>query len=506
MTAPRNEHRHSETQRAEGSKLFSANWLTLRIGLIVVFGLILTALFSLWASIPIVKSLASLTTDTHQLETIGETRLQLVELYKLRRAAVEAQINHCLNAKKKSFSTCKVILLGQEIDPKQVINQSQDSSAAQSIQWISETDVRVYDGSSWWSFHFDMKPIQPMAEDIATWLSAHEHLGMIGDDLTKSFIITMVSTSIIGVIVCLVLVVILSQKLRKQYGSLAEYIRDLAGGITKPIPIVLQNKGELSGLAREVHSLSEDLAHAQKRIIEAERMTVWQTVARKVAHEIKNPLTPIGLVGEQLQHLASRITDSNMRQTLLESSRIIGEETASLNRMVREFTAFGRLPEPKLQEMDLTQVIKDFVQRNHNSYDGAAKIQYQELTRSAWSRVDSAMIHQIFHNLLNNARLAKAPEQVLLQISLSETNDFWSIDVTDDGPGIPAEIRDRIFDAYVTTRSTGEKEKGMGLGLTISRQIAVEHGGKLDLHVTGPTGTTIRISLPRCTTTKEVVA
>lgn len=499
MTAPRN-------PSSDRRSFWKRNWLTVRLGLIVVFGLTLTAMFSLWASIPIVKSLADLSTDTHQLETIGETRLQLVELYKLRRAAVEAQINRCL--KEKKIATCHVILLNQDVTGQLLVNQTLNPKTETVLQWDNETDLRVYDGpsSSWWSFHFEIKPVQPLAADIATWLSAHEHLGLIGGDLTRSFVLTMTSTAIIGVIVCLILVVTLSQNLRKQYASLAEYIRTLAGGITQPIPAVLQNKGELSGLAREVHSLSQELATAQKRIIEAERMTVWQTVARKVAHEIKNPLTPIGLVGEQLQHLAGRTTDSQIRHALLESSRIIGEETSSLNRMVREFTAFGRLPAPILQEMDLTQVIKDFVDRNQNSYDGATRIQCQNLTTPAWSRVDSAMIHQIFHNLLNNARLAKAPEQVLLQISISENEKFWSIDVADDGPGVPAEIRDRMFDAYVTTRSTGDKEKGMGLGLTISRQIAVDHGGKLDLHITGPTGTTFRICLPRCTATSEVVA
>jgi nitrogen fixation/metabolism regulation signal transduction histidine kinase len=233
-------------------------------------------------------------------------------------------------------------------------------------------------------------------------------------------------------------------------------------------------------------------------------MSVWQTVARKVAHEIKNPLTPIGLVGEQLQIIARQTQDPKLKHILNESSRIIGEETNSLNRMVREFTAFGRLPTPKLQKADLGQLVKDFVERNQNSYDNSVCIQFDGQNYSdSHAHVDSSMIHQILHNLLNNARLAKAPSSVQLKISLSKTDPFWALDVTDDGPGIPPEIQERIFDAYVTTRSTGDKEKGMGLGLTISRQIAVDHGGTLTLHTTSSAGTTIRLCLPVIVITSE---
>ena len=478
--------------------IWTRNWLTVRLGSIVVFGLLLTAAISLWTSIPIVKSLAQLSTDSHQLESFGDTRLQLVELFKLRRALVETQLQNC-----GEFSDCKIKVAGQIASAKKI--KDDKTPKTNEIKWDSETNFRAYDGRTWWAFHIDLKPVQPLAEDLASWLSAHEHLGLISDDLTQSFIVTMVVAALAGVIICLLLVFFLSQNLRGQYASLAEYIRALSGGVTKPIPLLLQNKGELSGLAREVHGLSHDLAEAQKRVVDAERMSVWQTVARKVAHEIKNPLTPIGLVGEQLQMIAKQTQDPKLKQMLSESSRIIGEETNSLNRMVREFTAFGRLPTPKLQKANLAQLVQDFVERNQNSYDSTVSIHFdppKDLVDSH-ADVDSGMIHQVLHNLLNNARLAKAPSAVQLKIALSKSAPFWAIDVIDDGPGIPPEIQDRIFDAYVTTRSTGEKEKGMGLGLTISRQIALDHGGTLTLHTTSSAGTTIRLCLPVVALTSE---
>lgn len=478
--------------------IFKRHWLTVRLGSIVVFGLLLTAAISLWTSIPIVKSLAQLSTDSHQLESFGDTRLQLVELFKLRRTLIETQLQNC-----GEFSECSIKVAGKIATAKKI--GADKTAKSNEIKWDSETDFRAYDGKNWWSFHIDLKPVQPLAEDLASWLSAHEHLGLISDDLTQSFIVTMVVAAAAGVVICLLLVFFLSQNLRGQYASLAEYIRTLAGGVTKPIPPLLQHKGELSGLAREVHGLSQELAEAQKRVVDAERMSVWQTVARKVAHEIKNPLTPIGLVGEQLLMISRQTPDPKLKHMLGESSRIIGEETASLNRMVREFTAFGRLPTPKLQVTNLTQLLQDFVERNQNSYDNTVSIKFESADdlQTCHAHVDSSMIHQILHNLLNNARLAKTPAAVQLKVTLSKSDPFWAVDVTDDGPGIPVELQERIFDAYVTTRSTGDKEKGMGLGLTISRQIAVDHGGTLTLLSTSASGTTIRLCLPVIVTTSE---
>jgi C4-dicarboxylate-specific signal transduction histidine kinase len=106
------------------------------------------------------------------------------------------------------------------------------------------------------------------------------------------------------------------------------------------------------------------------------------------------------------------------------------------------------------------------------------------------------MLRQIFHNLVNNSLLAKAPDAVSISIEVSATVDEVVIDVTDDGPGVPVALRQSLFDAYVTSRSTGEKEKGMGLGLTISRQIAIDHGGSLVLLHSSGQGTTMRLKLP----------
>ncbi|MCX6116302.1 MAG: ATP-binding protein [Proteobacteria bacterium] len=106
------------------------------------------------------------------------------------------------------------------------------------------------------------------------------------------------------------------------------------------------------------------------------------------------------------------------------------------------------------------------------------------------------MIRQIFHNILNNAVNACEPNIVKVSFMLSQSEKSLVLDIKDDGPGVPESLRETLFNAYVTSRSTGEKSKGMGLGLTICRQIAHDHGGQIELYSTGNQGTTFRLTLP----------
>lgn len=472
---------------------------------IVLGGMIVTAGVGLWASIPIVRSLAEMASDNKQNEMLGETRLHLVDLYKMRRRFVEGNILRCLSSH-KDLGSCDLDITGEPLflnrmPSAEAVGIDIADSAAR-ISWPSESLVHVYDGKNYWQASLPIKPVRPLADEISGWLTAHEHLNLVIDNLKNSLIMTLVITAFGGVFVCLLLMSIFSRRMRSQYRALRDYIQTLSRRGTQPVPEVLESKSELSVLAKEVYGMSFELAMAQERMVEAERMSVWQTMARKVAHEIKNPLTPIGLVGEQLALVAQRIQDASLKSTLCESSRIIVEETASLNRMVREFTAFARLPKPQMQRIDLNGLIKDFVDRNQ-MVDGPVLAMKSE-SNVAWIDADPAMLHQIFHNLVNNARLAKSPERVHILFEWKVLDHFWLIDVIDDGPGVPETLRAKMFDAYVTSRSTGEKEKGMGLGLTISRQIASDHGGTLQLHHSDANGTTMRLKLPNAEEAKGV--
>lgn len=471
---------------------FAARSLTTQLTFIILAGLIAATLVVLAVGVPIVRGLSELASDTRQLEIVSESRLQLAELYKLRRSVVEVQMRDCRDREQLPWCTLQIAgekIKFQSVSPKDYPDFEGD------FTWTQENQLLVKDGKSILKADFSWMPVQPLANEIANWLSTREHLGLVGNDLTKSLSLTLVGAALLGASLCLVLMWVFSLRMRHQYGALSGYIKTLATGETREIPTVLQAAGDLSTLAIDVHRLSVDLASAKVQALEAERMNVWQTTARKVAHEIKNPLTPISLVGEQVGVVAAQIPDVKLSQLLKESSRIIQEEIQSLNRMVKDFTAFARLSKPNMTTQNLDSIVRDFVTRNQTA-DGAI-LQMKSTTHEAFVSIDAAMMHQILHNLVNNARLAKTSGRVTVSFCLLDTESHWHLDIQDDGPGVPESMQSKMFDAYVTSRSTGDREKGMGLGLTISRQIAVDHGGHLVLAHTDSSGTTMRLSLPK---------
>src|SRR5262249_23566221 len=137
----------------------------------------------------------------------------------------------------------------------------------------------------------------------------------------------------------------------------------IGSGELAPAPFITRGEDEIGILADALHIMAKDLDETRQRLVLTEKMQTWQTIARKVAHEIKNPLTPISLVADQLKKAATAVPPAQ-QETLQEASRILAEETESLRRMVREFSAFARLPEPDLRAGDLGEVVRDFIARN----------------------------------------------------------------------------------------------------------------------------------------------
>lgn len=472
--------------------------VTWQMSFIVLAGLGAAMAVILSVGVPLVTSLAELVSDNKQIDIVSNGRIQLAELFKLRRQVVETQVADC--TARHTLEHCVVTVNSESVTlvPAQ---QSADFPAGEATWWLDENTIFVKNGDDVFRGSFSWQPVKPLATDMSSLISTREHLGLISGKLQSSLSETLVMAAIAGAGLCLLLIGALSYRMRRQYAALSNYIKTLARGSAEDIPAVLNFAGDLTRLATDVHGLSLDLADAREKAItkaiETERMSVWQTTARKMAHEIKNPLTPISLVGEQLSVTAGKVNNPQLAELLTEAGRIISEETTSLDRMVKDFTAFARLPKPERSPQNLHCVLDDFVTRNR--CQSAVTLNYSSNGQidDMHALVDASMLHQIFHNLVNNARWAADPKPVRVTFTLSQSGEFWTIDVTDNGPGVPLALRQTLFDAYVTSRSTGDREKGMGLGLTICRQIATDHGGDLRLLSTSETGTTMRLTIPR---------
>ncbi|MCA1563627.1 MAG: HAMP domain-containing protein, partial [Acidobacteria bacterium] len=234
-------------------------------------------------------------------------------------------------------------------------------------------------------------------------------------------------------------------------------------------------------------------------LIRAQRVAAWRDVARRLAHEIKNPLTPIQLCAERMRrHFGS--APPAAKALVEECTETIVVEVESLKALVDEFAQFARMPAPRTVPSDLHALLNETLALYHGLF---RHITIHRAFASALPpvRVDAEQIRRVVINLVDNAvealggnRGAPAPSsEGLITISTEHdpTNAVVRIIVADNGPGIPAADREKLFMPYYST-----KRRGSGLGLAIVRRIIAEHGGSIEVADNEPSGTRFTIELP----------
>src|SRR5690625_4370345 len=231
----------------------------------------------------------------------------------------------------------------------------------------------------------------------------------------------------------------------------------------------------------------------------AQRMAAWGDVARRIAHEIKNPLTPIQLSADRLRRkFRGKLgpDGDNFEQYL----DVITRQAGDIRRMVDEFSRFARMPEPTLATQDLSALVREAVLLQQEAH---SQITYTlALPESVDARIDRGLFGQVLTNLLQNAadsleaRAEEEGEQApkgQIGVTLEEGARSIKLVVEDNGIGLPREGRERLTDPYVTMRT-----KGTGLGLAIVHKIVEQHGGKLTLDdAEGLRGARVSVRLPR---------
>ncbi|MCJ8309028.1 MAG: PAS domain-containing sensor histidine kinase [Rhizobiaceae bacterium] len=235
-------------------------------------------------------------------------------------------------------------------------------------------------------------------------------------------------------------------------------------------------------------------------LVSAQRTSAWADVARRIAHEIKNPLTPIQLSAERIRRRYGKVITED-REVFDQCTDTIVRQVADIGRMVDEFSSFARMPKPTLVVGDLREPLREAVfllKVSHPEIDFQVNLDEQAIV----SRFDSRLLGQAFGNLIKNASEAMEGvefaegETPFIQVNHELADDMHRIDIVDNGKGLPTENRQRLLEPYMTTR-----EKGTGLGLAIVGKILEEHGGRIELMdapqvATGGHGALMRIYLP----------
>ncbi|HEV2418412.1 MAG TPA: ATP-binding protein, partial [Terriglobia bacterium] len=235
-------------------------------------------------------------------------------------------------------------------------------------------------------------------------------------------------------------------------------------------------------------------------VVQAQRSAAWREVAQRIAHEIKNPLTPIRLSSDRIRRLIvkpgkllSDAVDSRLISAVMESASLIEREVTTLETLVDEFSKFARFPASQPVPSDINRIVSDAL----GVFNGRlSKINiHQDLAADLPTvRADPEQMKRAVVNLIDNAAEAlegSALKEIWIRSRLDLERELVSIVVADSGPGIPPEAKERLFLPYFST-----KQRGTGLGLAIVSRIVSEHNGSIRVEENWPVGTQFIIELP----------
>jgi len=311
---------------------------------------------------------------------------------------------------------------------------------------------------------------------------------------------------VFGVLVFFVIVVafligaVVSRRVTRRVTALADASRKVgAGDLTVTLPTGATD--EVTELTQAFNEMVRDLRDSRTRIEYLQRISAWQDFARRLAHEIKNPLTPIQLAAQEMDETYDG-GDEAYRKKLEHARAIIEEEVATLRRLVGEFSAFAKLPRADLSPSDLCELMQNIqdsvpaiLEDVGHGTPAPVQVRVSCATEPIHVRMDPMMLKRGVDNILRNAIQAvyeakpSGGGHVFVRAYATDVAGF--IEVRDNGPGIGKENWDRVFDPYYTT-----KAEGTGLGLAIVKKVVLEHGGEVRLDRAPEGGARFCIELP----------
>ena len=256
---------------------------------------------------------------------------------------------------------------------------------------------------------------------------------------------------------------------------------------------LLNNSTQLENDSKTYVVVFDDVTN----LIQAQRDAAWGEVARRLAHEIKNPLTPIQLSAERIKNKLSNQVDADQQEMLNRSTRTIVHQVESMKEMVNAFSTYAQPVRAKLAPLDLNQLIKDVLELHASNFN-QTKLSLNLDPQLPQIKANASALRQVLNNLFINAFHATEdlaedePHIIISSIAAAQVaGQYVDLIIEDNGPGILPEIRDSLFDPYVSS-----KAKGSGLGLAIVKRIVEEHSGSVWAQKSSLSGAAMHVRLP----------
>jgi nitrogen fixation/metabolism regulation signal transduction histidine kinase len=245
---------------------------------------------------------------------------------------------------------------------------------------------------------------------------------------------------------------------------------------------------EIGVLIREYNKKLLELEQTAEQLAKSERESAWRDMAKQVAHEIKNPLTPMKLSIQQMMRVFEKENPAAKEKVDRLANSLI-EQIDGLTRIANEFSNFAKMPSPLLEKVELVDIIKNVI--SIFEQEGVA-IKFESSDNIIELQADKDQLIRAINNLLQNSIQAfDSKKDGVIRISIEVGDDFCKISIKDNGKGIPADRQNKVFVPYFTTKSTGT-----GIGLSITKQIIENHNGKIYFESQENKGTIFFVELP----------
>ena len=311
--------------------------------------------------------------------------------------------------------------------------------------------------------------------------------------LMRRIVWTSVAAAGAAVFLGLLLTWWISARVTRPLEELAEGARDVASG-RWDTRIGLRGGDEVGQLASAFNHMTQTLAAQKERLVQTERVAAWRELARRLAHELRNPLFPLQITVENLQR-AKKLGAEQFMEVFNESTATLKAELANLNTIVGRFSDFSKMPAPQFSHLNVNEALRNAIRLFEPQFSEVGKptITPEFFLSEDLPEIDADpdLLHKAFQNLVLNAMDAM-PAGGTLTLRTTALEDALRIEVSDTGKGLTPEECSRLFTPYYTT-----KQQGTGLGLAIVQSVVSDHHGTISVSSEEGHGTTFRIELPK---------
>lgn len=312
-------------------------------------------------------------------------------------------------------------------------------------------------------------------------------------NLKRDILKTAGAVSLAAVLIGLLLSWWVSRRITKPVEELRDAAREVASG-RWDTQIQVKSNDEIGQLAGAFNDMTRTLAAQKEKLVQTERVAAWRELARRLAHELRNPLFPLQITVENLQR-ARQLGPSQFQEVFSEATATLKAELANLNSIVGRFSDFSKMPTPQFVRLNINEALRNAVRLFESQFTAVGKpsIATEFFLSESLPEIDGdpELLHRAFQNLVLNAMDAM-PAGGTLTLRTAERGENVQMEVTDTGKGLTPEECSRLFTPYYTT-----KQQGTGLGLAIVQSVISDHHGTISVSSEENRGTTFHIELPK---------